>query len=619
MLNPISLRLTTPSGDLVREVLLAPGDAFLVGRSGTSERTPHMLEKYGVDPRRLQRHIDNSRHVSAEHLLFFRRQDGALFVVDLDSRNGTKGPLPAERPMEATHRALYQLPSTNQIHVDYGEPRARSSERESKPTSAIDLLKKIRSRLGQAADYVRLVNDSELEAPLPKESERFRLHGSGQSLLVQWSTLTCAWEDLQWLQQQISLFNARLAAPKHIASNGAPWDFVARSPGRTALLEELQFIAPSTMPILLYGPSGGGKTHIARQIHEHSLVANARFVSLHLQAVTETLLESELFGHAKGAFSGAISEQEGYVDWAQGGTLFLDEIDKVPMSIQQKLLSLLDDVAWYRRVGCKIQRPSNCRIIAASNRNLRELVAKGEFSGPLYWRLNGCCLRVPELGMDDLDALIPQLLLRILHQEAGRLGSPLNFDPLAPEELQALSQLAARLPLKEGGVRSLSKAIWLYLLYRSKGRSSEVAAQKALSCGPAAMESAGLVPRPTSVPDPEGTERASATTPPQAALESPPFAEKDGLRLFTNQFSELIFLQEALRYLDRPEPGTHMVKMLAQAFNITTTAVNMRLKPDDGRPPLRTRDDIENQIERLSAQLRPHIGRLQCALSRVLV
>jgi transcriptional regulator with PAS, ATPase and Fis domain len=155
-------------------------------------------------------------------------------------------------------------------------------------------------------------------------------------------------------------------------------------------------VAVGTISVLLLGETGVGKEVMARTIHERSPRAHQPFVSLNCAALSEQLLESELFGHEKGAFTGAERAKPGLLETAEGGTIFLDEIGEMPMALQAKLLRVLEERV-VMRVGSLKPRPIDARFIAATNRDLETQIAAGEFRKDLYFRLNGISLVIPPL------------------------------------------------------------------------------------------------------------------------------------------------------------------------------------------------------------------------------
>jgi len=191
--------------------------------------------------------------------------------------------------------------------------------------------------------------------------------------------------------------------------------------------------AKSEASILLLGPSGTGKTVLARQLHQNSLRSEGPFITVNCPSLSKELLESELFGHLKGAFTGAVKETWGKVAAAEGGTLFLDEIGELPLEVQPKLLRLLQEQE-YERVGETRTRKCNIRVIAATNRRLDEEVEKGHFREDLYYRLKVIEISMPPLKERRAD--IPELADRYLQFFSERERCPdLKFSDQAKASL----------------------------------------------------------------------------------------------------------------------------------------------------------------------------------------
>jgi len=191
---------------------------------------------------------------------------------------------------------------------------------------------------------------------------------------------------------------------------------VGRSPAMVELLRTLDRVTDSTLPIVLFGESGTGKELVARALHEHGPRRDRAFVAVNCGALPEPLLESELFGHVRGAFTGAERDRRGLFEVADGGTLFLDEIADTSLAMQTRLLRVLQEHE-VRRVGDEKTRRVDVRIVAASNRDLESLVGRGEFREDLYYRLNVVPIRVPPLRERVQD--IPELAEHILTRAAG--------------------------------------------------------------------------------------------------------------------------------------------------------------------------------------------------------
>ncbi len=182
---------------------------------------------------------------------------------------------------------------------------------------------------------------------------------------------------------------------------------IGKSKQMREVYELIAKVADSMANVLITGESGTGKELAARAIHYNSPRKGAPFVAVNCGAIPETLIESELFGHAKGAFTGAFADRPGLFEQAEGGTLFLDEIGEVPLQLQAKLLRVLQERE-FRRVGGAASLKADVRIVAASNRNLEEQVREGTFREDLFYRLNVVMLRMPSLKerAEDIPALV---------------------------------------------------------------------------------------------------------------------------------------------------------------------------------------------------------------------
>jgi two-component system, NtrC family, response regulator AlgB len=187
--------------------------------------------------------------------------------------------------------------------------------------------------------------------------------------------------------------------------------FASRHPGMQRAIELARHVAPSEAVVLLRGPSGTGKTVLARAIHTWSKRAEKPFGIISCPALTPELLESELFGHVKGSFTGAVKDNPGRIAVCEGGTLFLDEIGDLPLAIQPKLLRFIQDRE-YERVGDQQTRRADVRVIAATNIDLDKGVKEGRFREDLYYRLNVIQIDIPPLSdrPDDVEALAGNML-----------------------------------------------------------------------------------------------------------------------------------------------------------------------------------------------------------------
>lgn len=195
-------------------------------------------------------------------------------------------------------------------------------------------------------------------------------------------------------------------------------DFETNDPGMLEIVDRIYQIAPSNAFILLQGESGTGKTMLGRMIHNHSQRAKHPFIEVNCAAIPDTLIESELFGHKKGSFTGAVSDRAGRFQTADKGTLFLDEISEIPLHLQAKLLRAIQEQE-IEMVGSDKTVKVDVRIIAASNRNLRDMVDNGEFRADLYYRLAVIPLTIPSLHdrPGDIPLLINHFCKRLATRE----------------------------------------------------------------------------------------------------------------------------------------------------------------------------------------------------------
>jgi DNA-binding NtrC family response regulator len=182
----------------------------------------------------------------------------------------------------------------------------------------------------------------------------------------------------------------------HVLRHEAPSLLVGESAPLKHLLAELQAVAPSEATVLILGESGVGKEKVAQEIHRLSPRAEGPLVAVDCSSIPETLFESELFGHERGAFTGAAQKKPGLIEQAKGGTLFLDEIGELPAAIQAKLLRVLETKR-YRRLGSTTDLQAEVRIVAATNRDLDGMAQRGEFRQDLLYRLNAFVVAVPPL------------------------------------------------------------------------------------------------------------------------------------------------------------------------------------------------------------------------------
>ncbi len=245
----------------------------------------------------------------------------------------------------------------------------------------------------------------------------------------------------------LSAAPAEAAAPPDEALGAAT--IISRSRVMAELLAEARLVAASEASVLIRGESGTGKELLAQAIHAASPRAGRPFVAVNCGAIPESLLESELFGHEKGAFTGAVAKHRGLFQAADGGTLFLDEIGDMPLTLQVKLLRVLQE-RQVRPVGASTAIPVDVRLLSATHRDLDAAMAEGQFREDLYYRLNVVSLQLPPLAQRRED--IPLLAQHFLQRLAQKYRKPLNG--FAPEALKALSTAAW-----PGNVRQLHNVV----------------------------------------------------------------------------------------------------------------------------------------------------------------
>lgn len=236
-------------------------------------------------------------------------------------------------------------------------------------------------------------------------------------------------------------------------------EIIGKAPAMQEVFRAIGRLSQSKATVLLTGESGAGKEVVARALHKHSPRSNAPFVAINMAAIPKDLMETELFGHEKGAFTGASAIRHGRFEQAEGGTLFLDEIGDMPAELQTRLLRVLSD-GYYYRVGGHQSLKANVRIIAATHQNLEALVRENRFREDLYHRLNVIRLRLPPLRERPED--IPLLVNHFLQKSAENLG-------VAPKLMsEEAMEFLKRFPFP-GNVRQLENLCnWLVVMAPSQ-------------------------------------------------------------------------------------------------------------------------------------------------------
>jgi transcriptional regulator with GAF, ATPase, and Fis domain len=228
-----------------------------------------------------------------------------------------------------------------------------------------------------------------------------------------------AFEQVEELRAKLELENEYLR--EEVTRAGAFGELIGQGPALEAVARQIDLVAPTDTAVLILGESGTGKELVAREVHRRSKRAARPLVKVNCAAVPRELYESEFFGHAKGAFTGALRDRAGRFELADGGTLFLDEVGEIPLELQAKLLRVLQE-GELERVGEERTRKVNVRLVAATNRDLRAEVEAGRFRRDLYYRLSVFPVELPPLRQRTED--VPLLAEHFLAQSARKLGRP---------------------------------------------------------------------------------------------------------------------------------------------------------------------------------------------------
>ena len=245
-----------------------------------------------------------------------------------------------------------------------------------------------------------------------------------------------------------------ISAPEERRVNGRR--MVGKTAPFLACMDQLKMVASAQAPVLLQGETGTGKELAANFIHNNSVRSNQPFMTVDCTTLTEPLFEAEVFGHARGAFTGSIGERIGMYEQANGGTLFLDEVGELPLSQQAKLLRVLES-GQYRRVGGRGSRKADVRIVCATNRHLWDHVKAGQFREDLYYRIACLAVRLPPLRerLDDIGMLAPNLL-EVISRTMSR-----NFE-LSKDAIEQLKQYDY-----PGNVRELRNILFIAATHSS--------------------------------------------------------------------------------------------------------------------------------------------------------
>ena len=258
------------------------------------------------------------------------------------------------------------------------------------------------------------------ETPFVPEDVDFLSRASGQIAIAIENAL--AYHEISELKDKLA--QEKLYLEEEIRSDSGFERIIGKSAPLKHILELVDTVAPSDSTVLLLGETGTGKELIARAIHDRGRRKDRTFVKLNCAAIPTGLLESELFGHEKGAFTGAITQKIGRLDLADQGTLFLDEVGDIPIEIQPKLLRALQERE-FERLGSTQTRKVNVRLVAATNRNLEKMVADREFRSDLFYRLNVFPIRIPSLRerKEDIPLLVSYFVQKFAKQMQKQIES----------------------------------------------------------------------------------------------------------------------------------------------------------------------------------------------------
>jgi two-component system response regulator PilR (NtrC family) len=359
--------------------------------------------------------------------------------------------------------------------ADLGEARARLAQQ------AFDLcLTDMRLPDGNGIDLVRYVQRHCPSTPVAVITAHGNVESAVEALKAGAFDFVSKPVDLQVLRNLVTTalrLSGGRARPRHT--------LVGDSPGMQAVRGLVARLARSQAPVYISGESGTGKELVARLIHEQGARAEGPFVPVNCGAIPQDLMESELFGHKKGSFTGALGDKPGLFQAASGGTLFLDEVADLPTPMQVKLLRAIQEKA-VRPVGAQAEVPVDVRILSATHKDLAALVREGRFRQDLFYRINVIELRVPPLRERRED--VPGLADHVLARLAERLGEPVRA--LSPAAVAALR--AYPFP---GNVRELENVLERALAL-CEGETIEPG-DLGLAAGPGTFPEAGGVGEPT--------------------------------------------------------------------------------------------------------------------------
>lgn len=526
-------------------------------------------------------HRSSSPYISQLHAIIHHGEDGRVTIKDPEgSKNGTYMMLPAGQESELDTRSHAML-AQEVITI-----RLQASPWESLPDPnrflrSADFVRYLDSTLdGLAREVVCCPIDSPAASRPDGVATRLPLISTGECIIIRWShTLSRAAE--RWLKNCVSLYNAAATTEPYFPKNVA-WKFTAASSERLNVLRLACRVAPTASTVLITGQTGVGKEVLAHDIHSHSARAKGPFIAVNCAALAKDLVEAELFGALKESYTNCTKDRIGLFERAENGTLFLDEVGELPMEVQSKLLRALD-TRRFRRVGESVEeRHVATRIIAATNRNLEEMVLEGKFRSDLLFRLNAVQLAIPVLAPGDVRALVPLLTRQLTKDEYPEI-------PLS--ESETLADLASQMTWA-GNARDLNNAIIRYALFRDPLRTVVENWKAILSM------SQGFKPIP-----PGSSPKGGA-----ASVTIEITADRMELHKLIDR---LVFLHAARQRLFPKQRGT--ISKLADQLDMTSAGISARLMALFGKTEPEF-EEVEDLIEQTQIQLGPHLPFLRALL-----
>jgi transcriptional regulator with GAF, ATPase, and Fis domain len=414
------------NGQRTRSVVLAEGTTLLVGSwqltfgegdppaEKPSEEPPRLdvLEKLVSLSAEMMKDTTPNRLFASllEGLVSLTRAEKGFVIVFKDG----------ERHLAASHNVEDEKLDIDKVSDSIVDQVAKSRQ----PIILSDAMSD--ARFGRAKSVVDLKLSSVMCVPLSYRNDLLGVIYLGNDSVTDLFTS----RDLTYLQiyaaqaslivyhalmlNQLKLDNRNLRTQLQAASQG---EMIGTSAEMKRVFRVLRRVAPTDLSVLVLGETGTGKELVARELHKLSSRADRAFIAINCGAIPENLLESELFGHKKGSFTGAVNDKVGKVEAASGGTLFLDEIGEMPMNLQVKLLRVLQERV-IERIGELAPRPVDIRVVAATNKDLQELIQKGEFREDLFYRLNEIAVSLPPLRErnEDIEVLGQYFLARYREQ-----------------------------------------------------------------------------------------------------------------------------------------------------------------------------------------------------------